>query len=138
MKIFKVYLFSLFMISFSCKMGDTQSASASKNVIPFYISSFYKNIDEPIENCSFVKNNDQSMVLCVGYSTDTPQNFVYEVFNINTQKKIYSSGFIGSNIGWKSLNELEIGGTSRIDSGETIIVNVLTKESRIEKTKKTN
>ncbi|MEQ9404884.1 MAG: hypothetical protein RIM99_14930 [Cyclobacteriaceae bacterium] len=120
----------LILILFSCKVNDLQSSDSSDQE-QFYINTFMSKWGQSPMNYQFLLNEDGSMVLCARFSRDNIPVYDYSVYDIESKKEIYSSGFIGSEISWKSRNELEISGTSRMNAAETIIINVLTKESGV-------
>lgn len=122
-----VVILSFFLFCSACKV--TESNDDSK---PFYISSFVSKWDGSTNDYEFSFNEEKDLVLCVRFDLKDSTTFDYSIYDKVSEEEIYSSGFIGSDISWLNNEEVLIEGTSRLAANESIIINVRTKESRVQ------
>lgn len=123
---FFVGLFILLSIT-SCRILEKKNLEKNDTV---YIEAFKNKWESnKTSNYSFVKNESKTLILCIR-RLDKSSSIDYSVYEIKTNKEIYSSGFIGSSIQWHNDEEIEIHGTSRLNTNNIIIINIITKRTR--------
>lgn len=104
------------IVLYSCKVESSYSS----------VYSDFINQNQ-IDFIDFTPNESGELVLCYYYSKEK-RILNYSVYNLTTEKEIYTNSAIAEKVDWYSNEEILIEGASRTEQDDKVIINVLTRE----------